>query len=126
MRVKDEQQWSMQCVVFDQGETGKQFRKYLTFWVDTAERIMDESVEPMTPHVALSEALAVTEENIGNMDAAAFLGQMLAFIISNWVHGEELAHAMSNIELKIVADAVQDHTAQMQAMAGESVESSAP
>lgn len=127
MKVKDEQQWSLQLKAFDQDETGKQFCEYLLFWVNTAERLMDEShvddeTSSMHPHEAMHHGLEIAEGTIGNIDAALYMGQMLAFIVTNWVHGTEFAEAMSNIELKLVASAVQERASLMQAMADQNAQ----
>lgn len=96
--------WSQQVQAFQADEEGRQFYEYLTFWVDTAERLMDELT--LTPHAAMNDALALVEANVANLDAS-FMGQMLLNIVSAWEHGHEFAENLSPIEMKLVVSAAQ-------------------
>lgn len=118
MKIKDDAKWSLfQKDVGSQGEVGRQFIEYMTFWLDCAEKIMAEDPDAR-PHRALGDALVITEEEVGRMDGS-YLGPMLMYIIGLWEHGEELFETMTPIESKIVETEAAAQVARLQEMAAE-------
>lgn len=103
-------QWSRQLEVFAENETGRQMGDYIVFWCETAEKFMAEG---MGLREAFDDALPFTDDHLGVLDAA-FLGKILAFIVGNWKHGNDLAYTLSNVELKLLTGVVQDYVAMRQ------------
>lgn len=120
MQVNDPHHWSLQEQAFGKDEEGRQMLNYITHWVDSAEQIIAVSadmaaaqeddpqghpVSPLDPYVALQRALVQVEEEVGMVDGE-YIGQMLMFIVGNWVHGQYVAEHFTNVEMKIVTSAV--------------------
>ena len=120
--------WSLQCKELESDETGREFLKYLTMWCDAAEAIYDRdntyeelpngncSGSSRSVRSCLMEAMAVPEENLGLLDGT-FVGAMLMYMGSAWIHGEALMDQLSPVEEKIVGTAIAQQTALMQRMA---------
>ncbi|AVO25001.1 hypothetical protein KHQ84_gp062 [Rhodococcus phage Finch] len=104
-------QWSQQVEAFQSNEEGRQFYQYLTFWVDSAERLMAELGR--SPYEAMSDALMLVENNVANLDPSA-MGQMLLNIVSAWEYGVAYAKDMTPIEMKLVVGAAQYRQALLQ------------
>ena len=118
MMVKNAEAWSQQSQAFQQDETGRQFENYMLFWTGAAEKLMEESEDGIDPYTAAQEGLRMAEEHVGPMDWV-FLGTMMAFIITHWIHGDRFGEGLTRIEIKIVASAIQDQAARMQDAAME-------
>lgn len=116
MQIKDEAKWSMlQQDLATHGETGRQFMTYLVFWLEAAERIMEE--EPDTDaHAALNSAMVITEKEVGEIDGS-YLGSMLLYIVGLWAHGEDVFSRLTSIESKMLHTAAMEQIAQLQASA---------
>lgn len=99
MRAIDEDIWEQQrAELLADGKVGSTFLEVLEFWVDEAEKMPTG-----TPAEALRQALTLTEERFGRIEIS-YLGQMLAVIIIHWERGEEVANALTPIELHLVQD----------------------
>lgn len=114
MQVTDEAQWSHQLAVLEQDTLGRTFSEYLLFWVDAAERMMQE--RGLSAYDALQEAFPIAEEEFEGMDGD-FLPDMLLFIVGMWVHGADLVERMTPIETKILTNAAANKVAELQAQA---------
>lgn len=111
MKVVDEARWSQQLALLRQDVLGRTFEEYLVFWVDTAERLMEE--KGLSAHAALQEGLEVAEETFGGLDGD-YLPDMLLFIVGMWVHGQALADGMTAIEMKVLTNAAANRVLSLQ------------
>lgn len=124
MQIRDDVApvWSLQKKEFlEGGEQGQEFVKYIETWCDAAERIYNESNSPTSlknVRECLLEAMDVPESECGPIDGG-YLGPMLMYIIHAWEHGEDLGMQLSRIEFKLVASAIAEQQARMQAIAEE-------
>lgn len=119
MKVKDSDQWSLQLQEFNTDETSQQFRDFLVFWMDAADTLYSEGV--MTPPVAVSKALEVTEQTFGFL-STDWIGQMLLVMIQHWVFGDEVWDGLTFIEKRLVEQATALKIVELQqaAAAGDS------
>ena len=117
MQVRDEQVWSQQVsLLSNQGEIGPQFLNAIVFWVDTAEKLMEESTTNMEPVQAIRLALPILENHLGQIDMQYF-GQLLLIISMHWVHGVEMSRTLTEMEMKNYNHAVQIKQAELQMVA---------
>lgn len=118
--------WSLQRKEMIADETGKQFIDYLEMWCEAAERLLETDADRQDVRRRLLEAMSVPEEELGRIDGT-YLGPMLMYMIHAWEYGKELGEQLSEIELKIVASAVLEQQARMQAVAeGQTVDTPEP
>jgi len=102
---------------------GQDFVQYIELWCEVAERLYEQGnfsdgkrAGVRSARDCLLEAMKVPEGELGQIDGR-YLGPMLMYIIHAWEHGEELGNQLSPLEIKIVASAVDEQQAQMQARA---------
>ena len=116
--------WSLQKQEFlAGGQVGQDFVQYIELWCEVAERLYEQGnfsdgkrAGVRSARDCLLEAMKVPEGELGQIDGR-YLGPMLMYIIHAWEHGEELGNQLSPLEIKIVASAVDEQQAQMQARA---------
>ena len=116
--------WSLQCKEFSSNEEGRQFLEYINLWTTAAETLYEErntdhSKFPLRQ--CFDDAMEVCKQELGELDGS-YLGPMLMYIIHAWEHGEELGMSLSVLETLVLKSAVQDYTANMQAMAQQAQE----
>lgn len=104
MRSRDPLRWSLQEENLRETEAGKPFLEGLLFWIDTAEKMMDEESD-LSPYDSVQRALVVTTENFGPLRTEA-MADMLMLVVNFWEHGLELAQSMTHIETSMVHEAV--------------------
>lgn len=114
MKVKDQELWSNQLEELDADEDSRKFRDFLVFWVEAAEKILDEYQQ--TPRGSLSKAFEVAEQTFGYL-STEWLGQMLLVIVDHWCDGEKIWESLSVWERRLVEQAAAMKIAELQVTA---------
>lgn len=119
MKSRDPLRWSHQESIFKETESGQQFLRVLTFWLDAAEKIGHEDPN-FPPYDAVQKAYTLTVEEFGPIVTES-VADMLMLAINFWEHGMELAQGMTPIEVSFVSEAVFRATERLQDQAERAV-----
>ncbi len=104
MRVIDEAVWQeQQREIRESGELGEKFLEFFKFWTDAAESLVQQG--KILPE-ALNFGLRETFANLGDIPSWA-LGQMLVLMSSHWVYREDIAEALTPIEMQLMLECLQ-------------------
>lgn len=120
MKVKDDSLWQGLIKELDEVEEGKDFREFLVAWCSRAEQIVEQDSNT-DPADALRLTLENTEDALVRQNIWV-LAQGLTVIIMHWIHGDQVAGGLTELEARLVQDVTAAKIAQLQAMA----ESTAP
>ena len=111
MRVQDDELWSLQDKEFQADEMSRQFRDFLVFWVETAEKLYDSRQQTLRD--SLIKAFDVAEQTLGYV-SVEWLSQMLLVIVQHWVYGAEIWESLSVWERRMVEQATALKLAELQ------------
>lgn len=120
MRVQDEQLWQQQLSELQADEVSQKFREFLVFWIETADTMIADSKDEITPYSALSKAFEVAEQTFGFL-SVEWLGQMLLVIVQHWVDGDGLWESLSVWERRMVEQATALKIVELQQMAADEI-----
>ena len=104
MRTRDPIRWSLQEETLRESEAGRPFLEGFLFWIEAAEKMMDEDPH-LSPYDSVQEALVVTVETFGPLRTEA-MADMLMIAVNFWEFGVEFAEGMTRIETAMVHEAV--------------------
>lgn len=133
MKARDDRAWAEQMSEFDADEQSQRFRDFLLFWVDTAEKIIEEEDSDQgfqelgwgddeeIIHEVVSNALSVAEQTLGFL-SVEWISQMLLVITQHWERGEQLLQGLTFIETRLVEQATAMKLAELQVAASISTE----
>lgn len=118
MYVADEGLWQQQRAELQADQISRDFLEFIETWVTQAEKLHSEYMVGGVA-AALRNALEHAEAEHGRI-SIHFLGQMLVVILTHWIHGEELAHQLNPIELRLAQDMLALKYAELQRQAAQS------
>ena len=105
MKVRDDEFWSKQQAETNATEAGKRFMEFMVFWLEAAEKMLDDPEGPATLAESVQLALATAERQFGFLPVD-LIGQMLVVASMHWIHGPEFATALTFIERRVVEEAL--------------------
>ena len=117
MKAIDPVLWSKQESELRESDTGRDFLEFLNFWVETAEKLMeetkvvntdfgDETFRKYTAKGAIDSAFELAEVQFTRQEPV-FVSQMLALISVYWYHRDSFFTALTVIEKYYVQTALQ-------------------
>jgi len=115
MHVRDEEQWNQQLTEFNADEDSQKFRDFLVFWVDAAEKMVEDEPQ-LTVRDSLLQAFEVAEQTFGYL-STEWLGQMLLVIVQHWFNGDTVWECMSPWERRMVEQATAMKIVELQQLA---------
>lgn len=127
MQVRDEVAWQEQLTEFEADDVARKFRDFLVFWMQTAEKLLEESSHGHNGEVILgyadpvNNALEVAEQTMGFL-SVEWIAQMLLVMTEHFPWGEQLFRDMSHIEKRLVEQATAMKLADLQMAAKMPVE----
>lgn len=124
MQVKDEALWHELVKELKSTEQGTVFYDFVTQWCERAEQLLAQKTVT-DPADALRITLGSTEENLERKNIW-IVGQCLVVIIMHWLHGDDTANNLTEVEMRLVEDVTAAKIAQLQEMAESTGVSTAP
>jgi len=126
VQVLDDVSWStQQRMLEEQGDIGKSFIKVMVFWCETADKMMEEAQavhgRQLQPVEAIRLGLPMVETEFGWIEMQ-YYGQLLLLISMHWVHGVQMSEGLTNLEMKVFADAVRMKQIELQHLAEAAVD----
>ena len=122
MHVRDEQAWTEQLTEFEADDLSKQFRDILLFWMDTTEKVIEESdwySRDFTFIACARKAFEVTEQTFGFI-SVEWIGQLLLVFVQHWTYGQQLYDELTYLEKRMVEQATALKLAELQTIAAQS------
>lgn len=110
MKVVHEQRWATTCGELRATKEGQDFLSFFEKWFDEAEIRIDEITQPAE---AMRTSLTATEEELGFL-SSSWLGQMVCVAAMHWVHGKDMVEGLTNIEMRVVEEALTRKVAELQ------------
>lgn len=117
MLVKDESLWHELAKELKSTEHGVPFYDFVTQWCERAEQLLKQNAVTDAAD-ALRLSLANTEENLERKNVW-IVGQALVVICMHWLHGDDTATNLTEVEMRLVEDVTAAKIAQLQEMAEE-------
>lgn len=119
VKVRDDKAWQEQLTEFEADDTSRQFRDILVFWMDTTEKVIEESARDLTFVDCARKAFEVTEQTFGFI-STEWIGQLLLVFVQHWDFGQQLYDELTYLEKRMVEQATAMKLAELQMMAAQS------
>lgn len=122
VKVRDDKAWQEQLTEFEADNTSRQFRDILVFWMDTTEKVIEESdwyARDFTFVACARKAFEVTEQTFGFI-SVEWIGQLLLVFVQHWYFGQQLYDELTYLEKRMVEQATAMKLAELQMMAAQS------